>query len=257
MRKLKLQVQMSVDGFVAGPEGQLDWMTFAMDEKLLAFINQLTDTSDTILLGRKMTEGFITYWEHVAPNSPEYDFAQKMVGMPKVVFSRTAKQIAGKNVRVENGPLVDAVNRLKGQAGKDIVVYGGASFVSSLIENRLIDYSRVTLPNVGGVTEYMKIAALCETHHVQLALHNSIGALCTPASTQFNTALPNVSVQEQSQRATPPLGAFTSTIQAEPGRLTATDAPGLGITADLSQALPPDTAVIPRLHRPDGSVTNW
>jgi dihydrofolate reductase len=62
-----------------------------------------------------------------------------MVGMPKVVFSRTAKQIAGKKVRVENGPLVDAVNRLKGQAGKDIVVYGGASFVSSLIENRLID----------------------------------------------------------------------------------------------------------------------
>jgi dihydrofolate reductase len=139
MRKLKLQVQMSVDGFVAGPEGQLDWMTFAMDEKLLAFINQLTDTSDTILLGRKMTEGFVTYWESVAPNSPEYGFAQKMVGMPKVVFSRTAKQIAGKNVRVENGPLVDAVKRLKGQAGKDIVVYGGASFVSSLIENRLID----------------------------------------------------------------------------------------------------------------------
>ena len=139
MKKLKLQVQMSVDGFVAGPEGQLDWMTFAMDEKLLAFINQLTDTSDTILLGRKMTEGFVTYWEGVAPNSPEYEFAKKMVGMPKVVFSRTARKIEGKNVRVESGPLVDAVNRLKGQPGKDIVVYGGASFVSSLIENRLID----------------------------------------------------------------------------------------------------------------------
>jgi dihydrofolate reductase len=139
MRKLKLQVQMSVDGFVAGPEGQLDWMTFAMDEKLLAFINQVTDTSDTILLGRKMTEGFVGYWEGVAPNSPEYEFAKKMVGMPKVVFSRSAKKIEGKNVRVESGTLVDAVNRLKGQPGKDIVVYGGASFVSSLIENRLID----------------------------------------------------------------------------------------------------------------------
>ena len=42
-------------------------------------------------------------------------------------------------MRVENGPIVDAVNRLKGQSGKDIVVYGGATFVSSLIENRLID----------------------------------------------------------------------------------------------------------------------
>jgi hypothetical protein len=72
MRKLKLQMQITVDGFVAGPEGQLDWMTWDMDEKLIAFINHLTDTSDTILLGRKMTEGFIKYWEGVVanPSSP-------------------------------------------------------------------------------------------------------------------------------------------------------------------------------------------
>jgi dihydrofolate reductase len=141
MRKLKLQMQTSADGFVAGPEGQLDWMTFDMDEKLLAFITRLTDTSDTILLGRKMTDGFVTYWEHVVtmPDSPEYPFAQKMVGLPKIVFSRTVKTIAGKNVRVENGPLVDAVNALKNQPGKDLIVYGGASFVSSLIQHHLID----------------------------------------------------------------------------------------------------------------------
>ena len=48
-----------MDGFVAGPESQLDWMTWEMDEKLIAFINHLTDTTDTILLGRKMTEGFM------------------------------------------------------------------------------------------------------------------------------------------------------------------------------------------------------
>jgi L-alanine-DL-glutamate epimerase-like enolase superfamily enzyme len=125
-----------------------------------------------------------------------------------------------------------------------------------LVEDELIDHARIDLGHTG-ITEGRKIAALCETHHVQLALHNSIGALCTAASTQFNTAMPNVSVQEQAQRATPPLGAFTSTIVAEPGRLTASDAPGLGITADLSQASPPTTATIPRLHRPDASLTNW
>jgi len=139
MRKLKLQMQITVDGFVAGPEDQLDWMTFNMDGKLLAFINHLTDTSDTILLGRKMTPGFTTYWEGVTRESAEYDFAQKMVGTPKVVFRRTIKSIEGQNVRVENAPLVEAINALKSQRGKDIVVYGGASFVSSLIENRLID----------------------------------------------------------------------------------------------------------------------
>lgn len=141
MRKLKLQMQITIDGFVAGPEGQLDWMTWDMDEKLISFISHLTDTSDTILLGRKMTEGFIKYWEQVItqPNSPEYSFGQKMVSIPKVVFSKTVNRVDGQNVRVENGPLVEAVNRLKSHEGKDIVVYGGATFVSSLIQNGLID----------------------------------------------------------------------------------------------------------------------
>jgi len=138
-RKLKLQVQMTVDGFVAGPEGQLDWMTRNLDEGVLARIVQLTDTSDTILLGRKMTDGFIKYWESVQPESPEYFFARKMVDTPKVVFSKTLTRVEGKNVRVESGELVQAVNQLKGQRGKDIVVYGGATFVSALIEHDLID----------------------------------------------------------------------------------------------------------------------
>jgi dihydrofolate reductase len=139
VRKLKLQMQITVDGFVAGPEGQLDWMTWEMDEKLMAFINHLTDTSDTILMGRKMTPGFVTYWEGVQPGSAEYEFAQKMIDTPKVVFSKTLTHMDGRNVRVENDPLVDAVNALKSQPGKDIVVYGGATLIGSLIENELID----------------------------------------------------------------------------------------------------------------------
>lgn len=141
MRKLKLQMQITVDGFVAGPEGQLDWMTWDMDEKLIGFINHLTDTSDTILLGRKMTDGFVKYWEGVQknPSSPEFAFARKMVETPKVVFSKTLSSVEGKNVRVESGAAPQAISRLKEQAGKDIVVYGGATFVSSLIETGLID----------------------------------------------------------------------------------------------------------------------
>lgn len=139
MRKLKLQMQITVDGFVAGPEGQLDWMTWAKDEDGIAFINELVDTSDTILMGRKMTPGFVNYWESVKPDNPEYEFAQKMVDTPKVVFSRTVDHMDGRNVRVENGPLVETVNAMKSQPGKDLLVYGGASFVASLIENGLLD----------------------------------------------------------------------------------------------------------------------
>jgi dihydrofolate reductase len=141
MRKLKLQMQVTADGFVAGPEGQLDWMTWNMDEKLQGFINHLTDRSDTILLGRKMSPGFIKYWEDeiTKPEGPQYSFARKMVELPKVVFSKTLRTIDGQNVRVENGDLKKAVNQLKQAPGNDIIVYGGATFVSSLIEGALID----------------------------------------------------------------------------------------------------------------------
>lgn len=142
MRKLKLQMQISVDGYVAGPNGELDWMTWNADEGLIQFIVSLTDSSDTILMGRKMTDGFVSYWENVVNNqtdSPEHPFAQKMVSIPKIVFSKTVKTITGKNVFVENGDLVSAVNNLKNQTGKDIVVYGGAGFVSSLVKEGLID----------------------------------------------------------------------------------------------------------------------
>jgi len=142
MRKLKLQMQITIDGFVAGPEGQLDWMTWNMDETLLAFINHLTDTSDTILLGRKMTDGFIKHWEHAVSQPESHQdslFAQKMVDTPKVVFSKTLDHVDGQNVRVENGELNEALTQLKRAPGKDIAVYGGATFVSSLLENGLID----------------------------------------------------------------------------------------------------------------------
>jgi dihydrofolate reductase len=141
MRKLKLQMQVTVDGFVAGPEGELDWMSRDLDAALLARIMQLTDTSDTILLGRKMTEGFVKYWEQAVTqkDNPELELARRMVDYSKVVFSKTLQRIDGKNVRVENGDLVRAVDQLKSKPGKDIVVYGGANLVSSLLEHGLID----------------------------------------------------------------------------------------------------------------------
>src|SRR5262245_27544526 len=114
MRTLKLQMQTTIAGFVAGPQGQLDWMTRGMDPELIAFINQLTDSSDTILLGRKMTPGFVAYWEGILakPDGPERPFAKKMVDLEKIVFSRTLSHIDGKNVRVHQGDLVEGVRAI-------------------------------------------------------------------------------------------------------------------------------------------------
>jgi len=138
-RKLKLQVQISVDGFVAGPNGELDWMTWDWSEDLKNYVNQLTDSVDKILLGRKMTDGFINYWSNAKPGSEEYPFAKKMVDYPKVVFTKTLEKSTWANTVLAKGNLADEINKLKNKSGKDIIVYGGATFVSNLIAEKLID----------------------------------------------------------------------------------------------------------------------
>lgn len=149
MRKLKLQVQMTIDGFVAGPNGELDWMIFGPDEEGSVVVNEWTDLSDTILLGRKMIDGFMNYWESVAenPESPEFSFAEKMVNYQKFVFSKTLEESIWTNTTLVKGELVEAVNEIKNREGKDILVYGGANFVSNLIGENLIDeYNLVINP---------------------------------------------------------------------------------------------------------------
>lgn len=89
-----------------------------------------------------MTEGFISYWTGVVKNkqdSEEYPFAKQMVDYKKVVFTKTLNKSNWENANLAKGDVVEEVNNLKKQTGKDIVVYGGAGFVSSLIKNNLID----------------------------------------------------------------------------------------------------------------------
>ena len=140
MRKLRLQMQISVDGFVAGPNGELDWMTWEHGDEMINKINELTDSSDTILMGRKMTDGFINYWTSVLenPESPEYTFAKKMIDIPKVVFTNTMTESPWVNTTLAHD-LVKDINDLKKQDGNNIIAYGGAGFVTSLIREDLID----------------------------------------------------------------------------------------------------------------------
>ncbi len=143
MRKLKLQIQMTLDGFVAGPNGENDWVFISgPDEAGFQKIMELAAGSDTLLLGRKLSREFIGHWEKVAdaqPDGPQKTYAQGIVNMRKIVFSRTATSAGGRNVEVENGELAAVVLALKKEPGKDIIVYGGVDFVSSLISLDLID----------------------------------------------------------------------------------------------------------------------
>ena len=62
MRKVKLQMQVSIDGFVAGPNGEMDWMVWDWDDALKDYVTRLTEPVDTIVLGRVLAQGFIPYW---------------------------------------------------------------------------------------------------------------------------------------------------------------------------------------------------
>lgn len=140
MRKLKLQMQITIDGFVASPNGKLDWMVLGDDVK--NHENDLIDSSDTILMGRKMTDEFVNHWTDVVNNQPDSDwfsFAKKMVDTPKVVFTKTLAESPWANTTLAKGDLAEEVNQRKNQSGKNILVYGGAAFVSSLIKENLID----------------------------------------------------------------------------------------------------------------------
>ena len=141
MRKLKLQVQMTVDGYIAGPNGEMDWMVFDWDDKLKEYVKDLTEPVDCILLGRKLAEGFIPYWASVAanPDDPQFTAGKKFTDTHKVVFSKTLDTSEWDNTVLAKGNLVDEITKLKNQDGKDIIVYGGATFVSALIKQGLID----------------------------------------------------------------------------------------------------------------------
>jgi dihydrofolate reductase len=141
MRKLKLHVDISVDGCIAGPHNEKDWIDFTWNEKLMEYEDRLHEPVDTILLGRKMTNEFISYWSNVMnkPDDPWNEFAKKMIETPKVVFTKTLYKSEWPNTKIATGDLKDEITKLKNQDGGDIIVYGGASFDSSLIKENLID----------------------------------------------------------------------------------------------------------------------
>lgn len=141
MRKLKLQVQITVDGFISGPNGEMDWMCFSWTDDIMNSVREINESVDTIILGRKLAEGFIPHWENVVknPNHPEYEGGVKYTTTPKIVFTRTLEKSLWDNTEIAKGNLVEEITKIKKLNGRDIIVYGGGTFVSSLIEAGLID----------------------------------------------------------------------------------------------------------------------
>ena len=138
MRTFKLQVQTTVDGYMGGPNGEMDWTTFPWTDDIKAYIDALTEPVDTIVLGRKLAEGFIPAWAAGPPGEDQASI-DWMNNTPKVVISNSLSESPWDNATVAGGDLAETVNRLKAEPGGDMIAYGGSTLVSDLVANGLLD----------------------------------------------------------------------------------------------------------------------
>lgn len=140
MRNVIYSMMVTVDGFIARPDGDLNWG--AVDEELHRFANELDSKVGAHLYGRRTYEVMNDFWsspEAEAPSTPDYvrEYTAIWRSLPKFVFSRTLESV-GENATLIRDNIADEVKKLKQQPGNDLVV-GGASLAASFMELGLID----------------------------------------------------------------------------------------------------------------------
>ena len=149
MRKIILQMQMSVDGYLGrkgeGPDWQVwDWgKDCTWDDELIQSFNRFFEDVDCIILGRNIIEcGYLDHWTEIAklyPAQPEFAFAQKVLDARKIVISHTLTESKWPKTEIAKLPLADEMRKLKDESGKTIVALGGVGLAASLIESNVVD----------------------------------------------------------------------------------------------------------------------
>jgi len=172
MRKVILFMHMSLDGFVAGSNNELDWATVSDDSVGKYLLDSVLPEVDTMLLGRNLFQGFQSYWPAAAENPdtpPEMaDFARWIVKTNKVVFSKTLETPGWENSVLAKGDLAEEVARLKAQPGGHMIVYGGAQFAAAMVKAGLVDEYRIKLEPAALGTGKALFGDLLGREHLEL-----------------------------------------------------------------------------------------
>ena len=132
-----------------------------------------------------------------------------------------------------------------------------------VIEEESIDYARIDLCIVGGLTEALKITHWAETHYIDLMPHNPLGPICTAATVHLAAAVPNFAWLEHrvspTETLAPNFDLYPQQLQAEGSRIYVPDTPGLGVdfNEELAKEKPFEFWEAPHPRRLDGSRTNW
>lgn len=141
MRKLVLFMHTSLDGFVAGPNGEIDWIH--VDEEIFDYVGERTNLSDTALYGRVTYQMMEAYWPTAAdkPEATRHDLEHSKWynRVPKVVLSKTLQSTTESNIKIIRGNLSAEITEIKHLVGKEIVIFGSPGAAHSLMEENLID----------------------------------------------------------------------------------------------------------------------
>ena len=153
MRKLFVSNLVSLDGYIAGPNREIDWHN--VDGEYEAYGVQMMNACGAILFGRITYDLMAGYWPTATGNNPEV--TRQMNVLEKYVFSNTLRSVNWQNAQVVKEPMGPFVQRLKEEEGQDIVILGSGTIVSQLSELRLIDEYRIfTVPVLlgGGIPAF-------------------------------------------------------------------------------------------------------
>ena len=141
MRKLISLMHVSLDGFVAGANGEMDWIH--VDGEMFDIVGRLTDEADTALFGRATYEMMESYWPTAAdqPNATKHDIehANWVNNAIKLVFSRTLKETKWKNSKIISDGIADKIQLLKTEPGKNMLMIGSAATAHTFMRLGLID----------------------------------------------------------------------------------------------------------------------
>ena len=156
MRKLVWHMHMSLDGFVSGPGGELDWVGAGIDDELWEDIMELMSMAEAALFGRVTYQMFEQYWPGVEGNSAssnhERDFSRWINQTPKIVCSRTLNKPTWGKSAVLSEDVAEGVEKIKGQSAKNILLFGSCSLASHLWQKGLMDELQINIhPLVLGV----------------------------------------------------------------------------------------------------------
>jgi len=141
MRKILVSNRVTVDGFFAGPNGEIDWHVVGEEFNETA-IDQLNSV-DTLLFGRVTYQLMADYWPTPPALRDDPIVAGKMNSLSKIVFSRTLAKVDWENTRLVNEINPAEIRKMKQQSGKDMVIFGSGSLVSNFSQSGLIDEYRI------------------------------------------------------------------------------------------------------------------